>query len=241
MGASISFSPGQLPQGFCPADEQTRYNEYIQLLTGQLPGNYSTFVIGDSPPGVNDQNKPWIRTVGGKLEGLYTFFNAGWYRLHEIPVGSGQMQMWYGNPANLPTFDGGSNVAVTDYTGPFWQIVVAMAARIPIGVGTTPAPSSTVLALGVNGGSELATLDITNIPSHRHTIDPGKYLAVGSGGGGGSGSTFRNNDASDSMINPSGGDPTNGNATKGFSIMPLYRPVYFIERTLRIYRSSTGT
>lgn len=246
MGAAVQLVAGTLPPAFCPASEQARYLAYIAATTGLLPGNYSTYVAGDTTPSVNDQNKIWARTTGGtigvgKLEGLYTFFNAGWYRPHEIPVGSGQMQMWYGDPGLLPTFDGGSAVAVTDFTGPFWQIVAAMAARIPIGVGTTPAPSSTVLALNVNGGSELATLDITNVPSHTHTIDPGKYLAVGSGGGGGAGSTFRNNDASDTMINPTGGDPNNANLTKGFSIMPLYRPVYFIERTLRIYRSSTGT
>lgn len=233
MSANVQLIPGTLPPGFCPTSEQERYNLYFLLATGLLPGNYSTFNFGDSTPGVDDQDKPWIRTIGGKLDGLYSFFNGGWYRPHEIPAGStGFVCLWEGAAADIATYDGGDNVAVTDYSGPFWEIITTWAAKMPIGVGTLP--GGTVVNVGDTGGSDEQTLALTNMPPHRHTVPANTLIIVGSGGGGTAGSTFKNNDGTENLMNLTGGN--SDGTTEPFDIMPPYRGVYFIRRTARIYR-----
>ncbi len=166
-GAQVVLSSTQLPEGFCPGGpsaEQQRFDAYMQRAIGVLPGNFSVWNYGSDTPSVDNRGIPWHRiNTDGSPDRDYDFFNGAWSSLHPVPPGV--ITMWMGDPTTIDTFDGGEAGTVSAQTGPMWEIVTTMAARVPIGVGALP--SGTALATGATGGEENHTLLVAEMPKHK--------------------------------------------------------------------------
>lgn len=122
----------------------------VALLTPTLTG----VILSDTEPGFADRDKVWVRTSAGApvSPAIWTFWNGLWVAKHPVAAGTLWALPYTGSVASIATLDGGSNVAVTANTGPFWEEVTTLQARMPIGAGTLP--SGTILAVGDTGGEE---------------------------------------------------------------------------------------
>lgn len=136
--AQITFVSQTLPEGVCPINEQERFNLYAAFLSGFLPGNFSSFNLGNSQPTVDNQDKPWIRTnADGTFDAIYVFANGAWLSPYPTAAGPNGVRWLYADTeVSLETFDGGSAGAVTSTTGPFWQADHDWDDKLPRGVGT---------------------------------------------------------------------------------------------------------
>lgn len=217
-----------VPSTFCYRSPQLDWPFLVGLLS--VDDDPASYNYGNATPGAEDRNKPWYRlNVDGTPDGWYAYANGQWLKRYAGPD-AGAIMMWDGLPAAIVTLDGGEAGAITTTTGAFWEIVTAMEAKFPIGVGTLPV-SGTVLAVGDTGGSEQVTLDLENIPSHDHGI-PNKKLVHQVTPSGVLEQTS-GNDLTTSTFRAEGGKADG--STKPHSNLPQYRAVYFIRRTARIY------
>lgn len=235
----VQFTPPNL-LNYCFSSWNQLGIDFVSRLTGYLPGTFALPVFGDATPGVDDRDKFWVRTIANRFDDIYTYDPtiALWTaRFRPDPDGGAKVQIYTGDPALIPTLDGGTNVAVTAYQGPFWIIAAEFAARFPLGLGTLP--STLVITDGLTGGEENHTLLLTEIPSHVHDEQ------VMNGGGAtntiplepvGVPTSFT--DAGVATL-PAGGDPgtTPPNQTAPHNTMPPYIGCTFIRRTARIYKT----
>lgn len=183
------MTPTTLPEGACYDTEQERHNEFAEHLIGTLPGTYGAVNTGSDAPEANDRGNPWARTnADGSPDGVYHFYNGSWKRKH--PLDPGLIMMWAGSSASVDTIDGGTAGTATVDSGPFWEIVTAMAAKFPVGVGTFA--SGTAVAVAGTGGEDRVTLETKHLPESlgRFGTDVEKALGRKNAGGvalGGSG------------------------------------------------------
>tara|TARA_R110001592_G_scaffold112924_6_gene311521 strand:+ start:2104 stop:2799 length:696 start_codon:yes stop_codon:yes gene_type:complete len=222
----VILQAGSVPTETCFESIQQLYNTFINNTTAYVAGGYSLFNYGDSTPSVDDQDRPWIRTIGGKPDRMYSFISGQWISKHPVPANSYVRQIWVGSEAQLKTYDGGEDAGENEMAGPFWKIDTAMSARFPVGVGDFAA------SVTDTGGEKDTTLEENNLPPHTHNL---KYTE----------SKLKNqgstqNDGEGHFI--SGSKTVNGMITAGssqtsesFTNLPPYYGVYFIQRTSRIY------
>ena len=152
--------------------------------------------------------------------------------------------MWTTALPTMTTFDGGDANPTSAISGPMWEVVTALQARSPIGVGTLP--SGAILNVGDTGGSETVTLGPTNMPAHGHD------LWVGSSDGSTSGirealQTVNNpHSGTDAQYASSDGVTGHNNYVKNsygdasgnavaHTNMPPYLAVYLLRRTARLF------
>ncbi len=245
--AQIVFVAGTLPEGTCYETDQQRLNGFAANLSGSLPGNFATFNYGNTTPSADNRDKPWERINDDgspSYPGLWEFFDGAWRQRHPLPPGV--IVMWDGAPAAIDTLDGGVAGVATIYTGPFWEIVTAMAARMPIGVGNLP--SGTALAATNTGGEENHVLIVNELPKHSHmmfdpsTLSASRTLdstnAVAERGSFDSPPSYnmtRQDDAG--ATKPTVGPTSQAGNDQGHNNLPPYYTVSFIRRTIRAYRS----
>jgi hypothetical protein len=246
-----------LAGGYCPASWQVLFNDFVSLLSGTVPGEYSTFVIGSSTPAAGDRDKLWIKTDAGT--GLlvtpwafFRFMNGQWLGTHPVPVSDGRIQIFTGTLAQIDALDGGNSNAVADWDGPFWERDTDMNARFPVGVGTFD--GSTVVSEDTNGGTDEITLAMANMPPHWHGT--GNYTAGNDDisllwrawvRGATDPATFTQHFCAGDSGAPQNVSVTTGGAgstnavqdeddlATAFTAIPPFRGVYFIRRTARIY------
>jgi hypothetical protein len=230
MSTLLQLLPGSLPENFHPEGWQDFYNRIMELGRAVWPESSTTVNYGSTAPTGAYISFPWIRTnpVTGIFDRVYNYVNGMWLSPHPIPPDSeagGQyfITMWSGTPAALLLYQGGTADPVTAYTGAFWEVYAAMAAKIPIGVGTL-IDTGTVLALGDTGGEERHTLIEAELPTL--TLEQGPILRLTYTGpfdvlGG---TTCTSTPAPYTI----GSDTPHNN-------MPPYKAIYFIKRTLRKY------
>lgn len=153
----------------------------------------------------------------------------------------------------LANFDGGDGVGVAPapLSGPMWEVVTEMAAKMPLAAGTlsygTP-PITTVVGVGDEGGEQKHVLLDTELALHRHYLASSQF---------GAGDSATNLDPVTTMMQGSGGDsmPLNYKlkgsnaltepATFGLSSivgsnvahenMPPYRGMNWLRRTTRLF------
>lgn len=231
--AVVTFTAGSLGPEPCYADEQERFEAYVDALTGQLPGEYSTFVVGATEPDPDDRDKPWLQTEanGDPLRWYSYSTDAGaWVSLHPLAnwAATGGM-IYFGAEADIDAFDGGESGVVSMYGGPMWERVSALDARFPVQCGTLP--STTVIGPGSTGGEEEHELTESEMPPHYHEI-----ITSGSGGVG----TFAANQnpavpsptVAQTQVTGGSGTPT---VVEGHNTMPPYYGVFFLRKTNRLY------
>jgi microcystin-dependent protein len=175
---------------------------------------------------------------------------GAWLSRH--PDAAGKVIMFEGAEADIPTFDGGEAGAVTDISGPMWEKVSEMDARMPIGPGTLP--STTAIGIGDTGGEEKHELTEGEMPTHRHKVVANVDQNPGPAAGGldiGSNSFIAKSSNFDGAGGPNsyhlGGatpEPTlalttavggsgSPKATESHNTLPPYRAIWFIRKTAR--------
>ena len=89
------------------------------LITSQIQGNYIPYVISNTAPGPDDQDKAWIELDSGRRPiSIRTFYNGNWRRIYNGMIG--EVRMYSGAPGN-PNFDSdGRGMVGGEYDG--WQI-----------------------------------------------------------------------------------------------------------------------
>jgi len=222
----VILQAGSVPTETCFESIQQLYNTFINNTTAYVAGGYSLFNYGDSTPAVDDQDRPWIRTIGGKPDRIYSFVDGKWVSKHSIPAGGNVRQMWVGSEVALETYDGGEAGTANEMAGPFWKVDTDMSARFPVGVGDFAA------AVKDTGGEKDTTLEEKNLPPHVHDL---KYTESPLKNTGGAQNAGEGHFTSGSKI-------VNGMITAGssqtsesFTNLPPYYGVYFIKRTSRVY------
>lgn len=259
--SNIVFTWSNLPEGYCWKGPQTYMDDIFNLLGGDLPGGV-TVIAGDTLPGPDEQADIWVRlNPDGTLEGIYKFQGV-WHRPHPTPPSGQQVIIWKGTEDDLKTYDGGSDEAVTDFTGPMWQRDTDFDFLIPIGIGTNPTSydgnPATVIAAGDLGGEERVTLTVDELGTKDHVHVFGR-MRTNAGGPSGDNVDLVKGDITESgltgrrvtgaaeaavydPLDDQTGDwlntgkaiiPGGSDAAKSHQNMPPYRGVIFAKRTAR--------
>jgi hypothetical protein len=236
---TLSINPGQLSEGFCPNSYQGIWNGFAAVGSVTFPDTFFGIIISQTAPGVDDQNKAWIKVDGLGLPLAsypFVFASGAWYSRHPLPPGL--TMIWTEALPDLNTFDGGSAGAVTTLTGPMWEEAIELRAKFPIGAGTLP--SGAVLTVATDGGNETHTMTEEELFPHNHTFEdtvPATNLKQFNVTLADKEGTLDQGGSLD--YKPAGDMSLTGGNTDGdpepMNIMPPYRVVYFLKRTARIY------
>ena len=236
--AILQIQNGSLVSPYCFTTFQQLLNDFSAQMYADLASVGSFVNYGESVPSVDNRVYPWIRTVGGLLDGVYNWLSG--YSKWGRPYLSGDLNssnlcmLWLGDSADIDTIDGGDSSAVTPVTGPFWELVTTLEAKIPMGVGTLA--SGATINQGSTHGNEKVTLAVANLPPHAHNIQlykkgfdtGGMDLAVWDEPHTATNDTTRATD--------NGGGTGTPAAAEAFSIVPPVYGLHFIKRTARIYK-----
>ena len=238
MPTNYPITAGTLASSCYPSDPQTLNNEMMAKAFVTL--NIEGVIVQQTTPNATDQDKIWFKLDAGDLPvGWFKYQGGQWVRPHDIAANDKRLYMFTGSSAEVNTLDGGTAIVVSDTTGPFWEIESLFETRMPIGVGTLP-DSGTALSVGDQGGEEQHELTAAELPDldvKWHGPDTNQTLG---------------NDSYDpatgdqfSLMTQGAGIPRIGVSDgKVVSIsqsldgdkhqnLPLYRAVYFIQRTGR--------
>lgn len=237
----LAVSPGTLPAGWCPSSYQDILNNFSANQTVTVPDSNGNVIVSSTAP--TDTTAVWVRLDSfGRPLGVYYFASGAWLSPH--PLQPGITMIWTTTLPTLTTFDGGDANPVSAISGPMWEVVTALQAKLPIGVGTLP--GGTVLSVGDTGGAETVTLDLTNIPEHEHELWAGGSDGTASGirealqtvnnPHAGTSAAYAESDGvtgHNNWVKAVGGDGS-GNAV-AHTNMPPYVAIYFLRRTARLY------
>lgn len=181
MSQTIVISLADIPESYCPESFRESFAHGVQFLRAELPGGQQLFNYGPTTPTPDNQDKPWFKTDANLVpERWYTYSAGAWVSRH--PTFAGQVIMWEGEEGDIPTLDGGEAGVVSDRTGPMWEKVSALDARIPCGPGTFA--SGRTLSVTGTLGEEKHELTRAELPEV--TIDTALKRRVDLQDGGGS-------------------------------------------------------
>ena len=222
----ITLTAPNLPLTYCPSNYQQLANDIIsgtQATFNSAIGN-SFFNFGPTTPALNNQVYPWLDENGN----WWVFSSGYWLRQNSVAAGGSERRIYVGNTTDLQTYDGGTVGAVSNWTGPMWEVDTAFEARFPVGVGTFAASG----VVNVNGtttstavaGEDQHTLTIAEMPAHAHNFFP---LVTADANNGGANGVQYGTTASVSTSSTGGGAAHNN--------LPPFYGVYFIKRTGRVY------
>jgi hypothetical protein len=157
MGLPSSFlkqpTAGQLPQGFCPRNYQELFDAFVANLMLETAASTNIIFAATKPA---DTTLGWGQLDNlGRLQRIYYFAQGAWLAKHTSEPGT--TIIWTSSLPDFTAFDGGDANPLSAISGPMWEEVVALRAKLPIGVGTLP--SGKVLAIGDTGGAEPITVD----------------------------------------------------------------------------------
>jgi len=232
MSTNISLSMGTLSSS-CFDSLQAMWVDGVSQMTGTVLDGSLKYIISETAPGADDQDKLWIKLSGGAPVRQYVYYNGAWVWPHAIPPSDSRLQIYKGSSADIDRLDGGSVGAVGSATGPFWEIDTDMSGRFPLGAGTLP--SGTAVDSGTTGGSETVTLTSDQLPDHSHLFTVNK--AVNGDDAAGPGELLM---AERNIVTiPGGATPdvsvTGGGSGQAHTNMPPYYGVFFLKRTARQY------
>lgn len=226
----VQFSA--LASPYCFSTWQQALADFSAVQSVQFPGNFTTYNFGVTSPSPADRDKPWRRTdTNGNPRGNWVFSQGVWLMEHPLynpktDIVMRALMMLEVETADIPALDGGEAGAVTDTSGPMWELVTEFAARMPIAAGTLP--SGTALAIGDTGGEEKHLLTLAESPSHDHGFVAGDNPIVGAATGtftiptvAGAASRARN-------FESAGGDQPHNN-------LPPYFVIQVLRKSLRKY------
>lgn len=235
VNAPISFQFAGLPGGlaYCFTTPQRLALDIAAGLSGFLPGTFNKIINSNSEPSVNDRvDSLWFKTSAGRLY----YYDGGW--ISPNLADANERRIFVGAESAIWSYDGGdgsdpSTTPPTAKTGAMWERDTAFDFRMPLGVGTSPAPNNTVVAVGGTGGEEKHTLTEAEIPAHTHKVQSlGQICSVTSTNTRFGGKPYTDTPdftaAECPMTNSTGGGTSHQN-------MPPFLGVYFIKRTGRTF------
>lgn len=251
MGLPVSFTGGSLNISCYPDNVQTLADLIVSVLQGEVAFSLGGVIYSETEPAAEYRgNTGWFNLVDYKLYFWNSTYSA-WAREYDVPASGNERRIWVGTEADLKTYDGGADAAISASTGPFWEIDTNFAAKFPMGAGTLPV-SATVVGVGDTGGEEKHVLTVSEM-QHFHgvgtdgqTDDPFAMLHRTWNT---APTTYpqRVNDMNptsasgwhdDGNISSGVGGTTKALADEtvdGHNTLPPYRAVYFIKRTARIW------
>lgn len=225
----VILQAGTVSADTCFESVQQLYNTFVDKTTAYVAGSYSQFNYGDTVPSVDDQDRPWIRTVNGLPDKIYTWISGQWASKHPVPAGSSVRMLWAGSLGDLNTYDGGSAGTANSFSGPFWEQDTAFDARFPVGIGST-ANGTAITEASRTGGVDEIALTEANLPPHTHGLNYTERAYNNGTLHTGEGAFISGVKTVDGMI-----EAGSGQKSESFTNLPPYYGVYFIKRTAREY------
>lgn len=234
MSVDVALSKsGNLSSTYCFTSWDQLLSDFIANSSASLAGNATVWNFGSDTPDASSRDRPWLRlNSDGSPDRVYVYWNGLWVSKHPVPPGSGEdVRIWTGTTGALDTYDGGAAGAVTEVSGPMWQVATAFAARFPVGVGTFA--GGTEIAVGDEGGEDNHVLTVPELPAHQHNTDPpSSQLVVFPPTSGFTGAKADSEGNAFGHINVS---EFSTGENEPHNNLPPYKTVYFIKRTARIY------
>lgn len=219
----------EVPEGYCYESPQADWPYLVSLLTANLSGSLSPVNSGSSTPSAANRDRPWLRSNSdGSDDGQWTFYGGFWVQKHPIPQGFVMFAPVGTTSAQIDALDGGETAAVSNMTGPFWEIVTELNAKSPIGPGTLP--SGAVINAGDSLGEEKHVQVIGELIAHAHDITVWTSGATGGDGGEILNEPDPGTERTESTEEAGSATPAGMNV-----IHPVYA-IYAIRRTARLYR-----
>jgi hypothetical protein len=231
-----------------------------------LAGDLTGIIISATEPDPEDRDKAWIKltAAGGPpvISLPYIWYNGKWVARHPDPASGDARRLWIGTTGALQTYDGGDIGAVSDVSGPMWEVDHTFDGRFPVGPGTIPgsAPAVTI--------TEGATVDSTGaggeykhilteaegaVGTHTHPFgltnagnDDAYFARSGSSTvttytgyyiTGSNGNIVASQTTADLFTLPSGTAGA-GVTAAGHNNLPPYVGIYVVKRTARIFYCS---
>lgn len=245
--APITFQFAGLPAGYCFTTPERLALDIAAGLSGFLPGEFTTIINSDTKPTRSDRDKLWHKTIAGAPSGhIFMFFNGSWVARNLVEPSGDERRIFMGIESDIWAYDGGdgNNPTVTpptDATGAMWEKDAAFDFRMALGAGTSPAPVSTIVAVGGTGGEEKHTLTQAELPDVIFPVKETNNPALTSQGLWGEGSTGDASTGDNGLTSPNSGEnPTyisvhSGGSGTAHQNMPPFIGVYFIKRTQRVF------
>jgi hypothetical protein len=234
---TVSLFPPQLPADACFDTYQDLANAIIGGAVAQFQSDIGNtyFNTGSSTPAAENRDYPWL-----DCDGNWWVYNGGyWVRKHPYQSADSVRLIWTGDTTALLTFDGGTNAAVTDFTGPMWEVDTAFEGKFPVGVGTFSVSGSVAVAQSTTNtgvtGEDRHSLTAAENPAHTHDLILDKVTVADTGGV----LRFPNGDSQESVTPTTFTTEESGSGTSHNNLPPFYG-VYFIKRTARIYYTSSS-
>lgn len=231
MSTDITFTPGVLGTE-CFSTYQELYNAMIERLSGTLPDASVKYIISDTAPTADDQDKLWLKTSSGAPVRIFKFYNGAWVWPHALDPSDSRIQIYKGTAASVDTLDGGVAGTAQEASGPFWEIDTDLSARFPVGVGTLA--SGTAIAEGGTGGEDEHTLVQAELPDHSHSFTVNEFNNFDSSNASAA-QLLLGDQAVQSVTSTPSVSVSGGGSDEPHNNMPPYYGVYFIKRTIRKY------
>ena len=142
----LRITPPTLSPGYCmPGTVIGFVNDLFNGAYAWLPDDLAQVVIGSNVPSVDQRDRIWFKTSVTNLSicGIFRWAPTYglWVQNHWLFNGcvppTDKREIYVGAAGNVDTYDGGEVAAVTDVTGPFWEIDTDFDDCWPIGVGAT--------------------------------------------------------------------------------------------------------
>src|SRR6478609_2547918 len=126
---TLPVQAGVLPSGFCPSSYQEMANGFAAIYSVILSQGTGINVIASSTkPG--DTTAVWLQLDSlGRPVRFYYFSSGAWLSLH--PMVPGATMIWTTALPNFATFDGGDANPISPVSGPMWEEVTELRARMP--------------------------------------------------------------------------------------------------------------
>lgn len=232
MSTPITIIPGTLPPGYCyPSDPQTYNVDIVSRIQAFLDENFPGIYVGVVEPPADQRNRVWFHSSSTKW---YYYISGQWQREFEVPNGgvssqAGYRALWTGTEADLVTYQGGSAGAVGPSTGPLWEVDHTFDARSLFAPGTLP--STAVITANTNGGNETHILTQAELPN----INFQAALKAGQADGLDADNSQVLCNPNQTSVNPYTLNVPSGGSGSAFSLLPPYRGVFVIKRTIRVF------
>ena len=120
MNPSLLIQAGSVDPDASPLTVNELFALLDTVLSGEIVGSYTPYVLGATTPSVEDQDKAWIELdSGGRPLSIKTFYGGAWRRVYNGMIG--EIRAFSGDPTNRTYWDEhGRGQVGQRYDG--WQI-----------------------------------------------------------------------------------------------------------------------
>lgn len=245
MAINIPITSATVPSPLDCVIRNEDWQQLVSLLQSTFPEDASIFNTCNTEPSPARRAYPWFRcNADGTPDKWYRYSMGAWISLH--PMAPGSVILYEGSEGSIETFDGGEAGAVTSTSGPMWEKVSQMNARVPIGPGTLP--STTIINVGDTGGEEKHELTLEETPLHSHLLategvtdstalsSPNQFLDRARDEGDNQDYSLRGDPDTEPTAGKTGetGGDVDGDTTP-HNTLPPFLGIFFIRRTARLY------